>query len=74
LGIEPYICVPAPSAIASAPVEQQLPFIIALYELALSNDLPIIDFTYRFPSQAIARPAGNYFDDVHQRLWPGRYG
>lgn len=56
---------PVPSAYASANPQQQADYMAALYALAASNDVPLIDMTKRFRSYADANALGFYFDQLH---------
>lgn len=64
------ICIPAPSSTTRASLATQAAYAAALYDLANTNDLPVIDFTYRLGSYDSANTLGEYYDTLH----PNGYG
>lgn len=59
------LCVPAPSdsAIRSAAVQAE--YAAAIYGLAQTNDLPLVDKDYRLISYTSGNAAGFYYDQTH---------
>lgn len=57
--------IPIPSIASSVSVATQLTYIAAMKSVATTLNLPVIDMTQRFVSQATADAAGYYFDTIH---------
>jgi lysophospholipase L1-like esterase len=56
---------PPPSEIGAALPENQAAYLLAIYEIALANNVPVIDITQRFGSHEDANALGFYFDQLH---------
>ncbi len=59
------LCVPAPSSTSSASAANQAAIVSAIYAEAANDNVPVVDWTYRFGSYTAANALGEYWDVLH---------
>ncbi len=60
-----WLVAPIPSSPSAIPIATQATYISALYALAVTNDIPLIDLTHRVGSWAEGNSLGLYWDNLH---------